>query len=138
MNSRAEVEQAFQDFHSGTFGQIPRAARLQTRCGRLSPRSRMSSRYGCAPFPGGSGFDDLAADRGDGRMDPRPPSVEFSRVTWPRFLAMRAMWWDVRLCDHSTALSGRWKCSRLSGLRRGQPGRGGRYRAGSCWLAGRA
>ncbi|MFD5161999.1 pirin-like C-terminal cupin domain-containing protein [Streptomyces hawaiiensis] len=81
MNSRAEVEQAFQDFHSGTFGQIPRAARLQTRCGRLSPRSRMSSRYGCTPFPGGSGFDDLAADRGDGRMDPRPPSVEFSRVT---------------------------------------------------------
>ncbi|MFI1028364.1 pirin family protein [Streptomyces sp. NPDC020951] len=31
MNSREEIEQAYRDFHSGRFGQIPRAARLQTR-----------------------------------------------------------------------------------------------------------
>ncbi|MEU9919610.1 pirin-like C-terminal cupin domain-containing protein [Streptomyces sp. NPDC051001] len=50
MNSRAEKEQAFQGFRSGEFGQIPRATRLQTGRRRLSPRSRTSSRYGCAPF----------------------------------------------------------------------------------------
>lgn len=31
MNSRAEIEQAFRDFHSGKFGRVPQAARLQTR-----------------------------------------------------------------------------------------------------------
>ena len=29
MNSRAEIERAFRDFHSGKFGDIPRQARLQ-------------------------------------------------------------------------------------------------------------
>ncbi len=29
MNSRAEIEQAFRDFHSGEFGDVPRQARLQ-------------------------------------------------------------------------------------------------------------
>ena len=29
MNSRAEIEQAYQDFHSGRFGQVPRQARLK-------------------------------------------------------------------------------------------------------------
>ena len=29
MNSRAEIERAYQDFHSGRFGQVPRQARLK-------------------------------------------------------------------------------------------------------------
>ena len=31
MNSQAEIEQAFRDFHSGKFGDVPRQARLQFR-----------------------------------------------------------------------------------------------------------
>ena len=31
MNSQAEIEQAFRDFHSGKFGEVPRQARLQFR-----------------------------------------------------------------------------------------------------------
>jgi quercetin 2,3-dioxygenase len=31
MNSKAEIAQAFRDFHSGKFGGIPRQARLQYR-----------------------------------------------------------------------------------------------------------
>jgi redox-sensitive bicupin YhaK (pirin superfamily) len=31
MNSKAEIAQAFRDFHSGKFGDIPRQARLQYR-----------------------------------------------------------------------------------------------------------
>lgn len=31
MNSQAEIEQAFRDFHSGKFGEIPRQARLSVR-----------------------------------------------------------------------------------------------------------
>jgi hypothetical protein len=31
MNTRAEIEQAFRDFHGGKFGDIPRMARLQYR-----------------------------------------------------------------------------------------------------------
>lgn len=31
MNTRAEITQAFNDFHSGTFGQVPRHARLKVR-----------------------------------------------------------------------------------------------------------
>jgi quercetin 2,3-dioxygenase len=31
MNSRAEIAQAFNDFHSGKFGQVPRQARLKVR-----------------------------------------------------------------------------------------------------------
>jgi quercetin 2,3-dioxygenase len=31
MNSRAEIAQAFRDFHAGKFGDIPRQARLQYR-----------------------------------------------------------------------------------------------------------
>ncbi|WP_443068898.1 hypothetical protein [Streptomyces sp. NBC_01361] len=31
MNTQAEITQAFRDYHSGTFGQIRRAARLRTR-----------------------------------------------------------------------------------------------------------
>ena len=29
MNSRAEIERAYQDFHAGRFGQVPRQARLK-------------------------------------------------------------------------------------------------------------
>jgi hypothetical protein len=31
MNTRAEISQAFNDFHSGKFGQVPRKARLKVR-----------------------------------------------------------------------------------------------------------
>jgi quercetin 2,3-dioxygenase len=31
MNTRAEISQAFNDFHSGKFGQVPRQARLKAR-----------------------------------------------------------------------------------------------------------
>jgi redox-sensitive bicupin YhaK (pirin superfamily) len=31
MNSRAEIEQAFRDYHAGTFGPIPRLARVSNR-----------------------------------------------------------------------------------------------------------
>ncbi|WP_406223930.1 pirin-like C-terminal cupin domain-containing protein [Streptomyces canus] len=31
MNTRAEMDQAFRDFHTGRFGTVPRQARLQHR-----------------------------------------------------------------------------------------------------------
>ena len=31
MNSRAEIEQAFRDYHTGSFGPIPRLARIRNR-----------------------------------------------------------------------------------------------------------
>ncbi|WTW82755.1 hypothetical protein OG577_04545 [Streptomyces canus] len=31
MNTRAEIDQAFRDFHTGRFGTVPRQARLQLR-----------------------------------------------------------------------------------------------------------
>ena len=31
MNSREDIEQAFRDYHTGTFGPIPRLARIRQR-----------------------------------------------------------------------------------------------------------